>query len=106
MAHCLCMRVMPRHLPLLQAARRHKTAPTSTAALGRTLLGALLMGAFRKDRETIQITFRGNGPADNVLAIADTQGNVKGLIGNPQADPPLRPDGKLNVGAAIGQGAP
>lgn len=87
-----------------EAARRHKTAPTSTAALGRTLLGALLMGAFRKDRETIQITFRGNGPADNVLAIADTQGNVKGLIGNPQADPPLRPDGKLNVGAAVGQG--
>lgn len=87
-----------------EAASRHKTAPTSTAALGRALLGALLLGAFRKDEEQLQITFKGDGPAQNVLAIANTRGDVKGLIANPLADPPLRPDGKLDVGAAVGKG--
>lgn len=51
-----------------------------------------------------QITFKGDGPAQNVLAIANTRGDVKGLIANPLADPPLRPDGKLDVGAAVGRG--
>ncbi|PNW70318.1 hypothetical protein CHLRE_17g715000v5 [Chlamydomonas reinhardtii] len=87
-----------------EAKRRHKLAPTATAAMGRTLLGALLMGSFRKEDEQVQITFQGNGPAGSILAIADTRGNVKGKINNPAADPPLRPDGKLNVGGAVGQG--
>ncbi len=51
-----------------------------------------------------QVTFQGNGPIGSVLSIADTRGNVKGRVGNPAADPPLRPDGKLNVGEAVGQG--
>ncbi|GLC33131.1 hypothetical protein PLESTB_000367000 [Pleodorina starrii] len=87
-----------------EAQRRHKLAPTATAALGRALLGALLMGSFRKEDEQVQITFQGDGPAGSILAIADTRGNVKGKINNPAADPPLRPDGKLNVGAAVGKG--
>ncbi|GIL44968.1 hypothetical protein Vafri_2407 [Volvox africanus] len=87
-----------------EAQRRHKLAPTAVAALGRTLLGALLMGSFRKEDEQVQITFQGNGDAGSILAIADTRGNVKGKIANPAADPPLRPDGKLNVGAAVGKG--
>lgn len=86
------------------AARRHKTAPTATAALGRALLGALLMGSFRKDDEAIQISFKGDGVLGGVFAIADTRGNVKGRVGNPNADPPLRPDGKLAVGDAVGSG--
>ncbi|KXZ51013.1 hypothetical protein GPECTOR_14g254 [Gonium pectorale] len=87
-----------------EAQQRHKLAPTATAALGRTLLGALLMGSFRKEDEQVQITFQGNGLAGSILAIADTRGNVKGKVANPAADPPLRPDGKLDVGAAVGQG--
>jgi redox-regulated HSP33 family molecular chaperone len=164
---------------------RHKLAPTATAALGRTLLGATLLGAYRKEEEKIQvrleqrhrvvcrasalgqagagaateltrdcgrdrrnaaaaveaaaasthagqgmpvvlklpaccrilscpvltcsctplqIQFRGDGPLGGILAVADTQGQVKGKVGNPAADPPLRPDGKLAVGAAVGQG--
>jgi hypothetical protein len=52
----------------------------------------------------LQIQFRGDGPLGSILAVADTKGQVKGRVGNPEADPPLRPDGKLNVGAAVGQG--
>ncbi|EFJ46221.1 hypothetical protein VOLCADRAFT_62890 [Volvox carteri f. nagariensis] len=87
-----------------EAQVRHKLAPTATAALGRSLLGALLMGSFRKEDEQVQITFQGDGEAGSILAIADTRGNVKGKVNNPAADPPLRPDGKLNVGAAVGKG--
>jgi molecular chaperone Hsp33 len=87
-----------------EAARRHGTAPTATAALGRTLLGALLMGSFRKDDEAVQVSFKGDGVLGGVFAIADTRGQVKGKVGNPKADPPLRPDGKLAVGDAVGSG--
>lgn len=52
----------------------------------------------------LQVTFKGNGPIDNVMVVASSQGTVKGRVGNPDADPPLREDGKLNVGAAVGQG--
>jgi molecular chaperone Hsp33 len=60
---------------------RHQLAPTATAALGRTLLGAALLGAFRKEEEKLQIQFRGDGPLGGILAVADTQGQVKGKVG-------------------------
>ena len=50
------------------------------------------------------MSFQGNGPLANLQTIADASGLVKGKVGNPQADPPLRPDGKLDVGAAVGRG--
>ncbi|KIZ01469.1 putative chaperonin [Monoraphidium neglectum] len=86
------------------AKRRHSTAPTATAALGRTLMGALLMASFRKDDEAVQVSFKGDGVLGGVFAIADTRGHVKGKVGNSNADPPLRPDGKLAVGDAVGEG--
>ncbi|GFR50554.1 hypothetical protein Agub_g12828 [Astrephomene gubernaculifera] len=87
-----------------EAQRRHRLAPTATGVLGRALLGAMMMGAFRKEEEQVQVVFQGDGPAGSVLAIADTRGNVRGKIDNPAVDPPLRPDGKLDVGAAVGKG--
>ena len=86
------------------AVSRHKTAPTATAALGRTMLAATLLGTFKGDDETTQITFKGDGPIGQIIAISDNTGQVKGLVSNPNADPPLRPDGKLNVGGAVGRG--
>lgn len=86
------------------AQSRHGTAPTATAALGRALTGALLMGAFRKDDESVQISFNGRGPLGTLTAIADTRGQARAFVANPAADPPLRPDGKLDVGAAVGSG--
>lgn len=80
-----------------EAATRHRTAPTATAALGRALTGALLMGVFRKEGESLQINFNGRGMLGQMTVIADWQGNVKGMVQNPLADPPLKANGKLDV---------
>ncbi|KAK9826750.1 hypothetical protein WJX81_004901 [Elliptochloris bilobata] len=87
-----------------EACRRHNTSPTASAALGRALLGTLLLGCFRAEGEATQVSFQGNGPLANLQTIADATGMVKGKVGNPHADPPLRADGKLDVGAAVGRG--
>lgn len=62
------------------ACRRHNTAPTASAALGRALLGTLLMGCFKGDQEKTQVTFQGDGPLGSVQVIADPKGNVKGKV--------------------------
>jgi len=86
------------------AATRHRTAPTATAALGRSLMCALLLGTFKGEDETTQLTFKGDGPLGQIVAVATHDGRAKGFCSNPNADPPLRSDGKLNVGAAVGRG--
>lgn len=83
----------------------HDTTPLAAAALGRVLTGAGLMGLMLKnesDRLTVQ--FKGDGPAREILASADGSGRVKGYISNPDVDLPKRPDGKLDVGGALGVG--
>ncbi len=85
------------------AAQRHGTAPTATAALGRTLMGAVLMAAESGPDETLQIQLRGDGPLGVVTVIADSEGGVRGFVGNPAADLPARA-GKLDVGGAVGKG--
>eukprot|EP00899_Mesostigma_viride_P012064 jgi/Mesvir1/20859/Mv07946-RA.1 len=88
-----------------EAQRRHNLAPTPSAALGRLLMAASLLAAMgRKRRETVQITFKGTGPVGTMTAIADDEGRVKGVVNNPNADMPLRADGKLNVGGIVGKG--
>ena len=87
-----------------EAQGRHKSAPTATAAIGRNLIASLLLGSFKGDEETVQVTFRGDGPLGQLTAVSDNLGNAKCLVGNALADPPLRPDGKLNVGMAVGKG--
>ena len=86
------------------AATRHRTAPTATAALGRSLMCSLLLGTFKGEDETTQLTFKGDGPLGQIIATSTHDGRVKGLASNPNADPPLRKDGKLNVGGAVGSG--
>lgn len=86
-----------------EAALRHGTGPTATAALGRALLGALLLGAGGKDGETVQLRFRGSGPLRSILAIADAAGRVRGNVGTPVVELPLR-GGRLDVAGAIGLG--
>lgn len=86
------------------ACERHGTAPTASAALGRALLAGLLMAAFKGEGEATQITFQGTGPLGGLMVVAESTGFVKGRVDNPAADPPLRPDGKLDVGAAVGGG--
>lgn len=85
------------------AASRHGTSPTATAALGRTLMGAVLMAAESGPEETLQVQLRGSGPLGTVTVIADSEGRVRGFVGDPAADLPAR-NGKLDVGRAVGPG--
>ena len=89
---------------LTERARQiHHTLPVATAALGRTLAAASMMGnALKSDGASLTLQFKGGGPLGTVLAVSDNEGNVRGYVTNPHVDLPLRPDGKLDVGAAVG----
>lgn len=89
---------------LTERARQiHKTLPAATAALGRTLAAASMMGnALKGQGASLTLQIKGGGPLGTVLAVSDHEGNVRGYVTNPQVDLPLRPDGKLDVGGAVG----
>ena len=89
---------------LTERARQiHKTLPVATAALGRALAGASMMGnALKSDGASLTLQFKGGGPLGTVLAVSDNEGNVRGYVTNPHVDIPLRKDGKLDVGTAVG----
>lgn len=90
---------------LTERARQiHKTLPVATAALGRALAAASMMcNALKEDGASVTLQIKGGGPLGTLLAVSDNQGNVRGTVDDPQVDLPLRPDGKLDVGAAVGQ---
>lgn len=82
----------------------HNTSPTATAALGRLLCAASLLGNMMKeDDAALTMRIDGGGPIEGVLAVSDSTGNVRGYVGNPYVDLPLRGDGHLNVGGAVGR---
>eukprot|EP00793_Prasinoderma_coloniale_P004615 PRCOL_00000376-RA len=83
---------------------RHGTSATAGVALGRTLLGTLLLGAFKGPDEQTQVTFTGRGPLGTIKAIATHDCQVRGLVTNPHIDLPPRADGQLNVEEAVGPG--
>jgi len=86
-----------------EAHQRHGTSATASAALGRVMTAAVMMGSDLKGQEDI-LTLRvnGNGIAGTVLATADSEGGVRGLISNPCADLPSSSPGKLAVGELVG----
>lgn len=89
---------------LTERARQiHKTTPVATAALGRTLAAASMMGnALKGEGSSLTLQIKGDGPLGKILAVSDNVGNVRGLVDNPFVDIPLRADGKLDVGSAVG----
>lgn len=91
---------------LTERARQiHRTLPVGTAALGRLLAAASMMGnALKEDGASLTLRVQGGGPLGVLLAVSDNQGNVRGTVDNPAAELPLRPDGKLDVGGAVGCG--
>jgi len=88
-----------------KAAAMHKTTPVATAALGRLLTAAAIMGLMSgNEDDLITISIKGDGPISGVLATSDGRGRVKGYANNPQVDIPNKPNGKLDVGRAVGMG--
>lgn len=91
---------------MAETSRRiHNTSPVVTAALGRLLTGAAMMGSMMKgEKDILTIQMKGDGPVNGLTVTADSSANVKGYPGNPNVIIPPNYLGKLDVGAAIGYG--
>lgn len=91
---------------LVEYARAaHNTSPVVTAALGRLMTGALMMGSMLKgEKDILTLQINGEGPVHGLTATADALGHVKGYADNPQAMMPPNSMGKLDVGGVIGAG--
>ena len=89
---------------LVERARQiHTLLPTATAALGRALLGASMMGdMLKEERGSVTLQIKGGGPLGSVLAVSDCRGGVRGYVQNPHVELMERHPGKLDVGAAVG----
>lgn len=88
-----------------KASDIHETTPLASAGLGRVLTAAGLMGIMMKDDSNkLTVSFKGDGPARQILATAYGDGRVKGYISNPYVDLPLKAPGKLDVGGSLGKG--
>ena len=90
---------------IVERARQiHKTLPTATAALGRLLTAASMMGNMQKiENGSLTLQIKGGGPLGTVLAVSDALGNVRGYVQNPQISLLEKYRGKLDVGAAVGR---
>lgn len=90
---------------LVEEARKiHNTSPTVTAALGRTLTGAAMIGiAMKGDKDALTLQLKGDGPIGNIVTVANSKGEVKGYVDHPHVDIPSRSDEKLDVGGIVGR---
>jgi len=89
---------------IVERARQiHHTLPVATAALGRTLMAASMMGNTLKEKDaSVTLRIKGNGPLGSILAVSDSTGNVRGYVQNGGVELPLKAPGKLDVGRAVG----
>lgn len=85
-----------------EAQERHETAPTATYALGKALTAAALQGALLKVQQRAALRWQASGPLDRILVEADSNGSVRGYVGNPAIDLPLV-DGRQDIVSAIGR---
>lgn len=87
------------------ARKAHNTSPVATAALGRLLTGGAMMGAMMKgDKDILTLQIHAGGPLQGITVTADSKGNVKGYVGNPNVCIPANSKGKLDVAGAVGVG--
>ena len=87
-----------------RARQIHGLSPTACAALGRTLCAASLLGqAMKEEAASLTIRINGGGPIGSVVAVSDSAGNMRGYVDAPRCELPLRADGKLDVGGAVGR---
>lgn len=88
---------------LVEEARKvHDLSPVATAALGRVLTMGAIMSTRIKGEDSVTLQIKGNGPIGNITCVFDGNQNLKGYVGNPRLDLPLKQNGKLDVGMAVG----
>ena len=88
-----------------EARKRHNTSPVCTAALGRLMTAASMMGSMLKsDKDILTLKIESDGPIEGVTVTADSKGFVKGYVGNPNVILPANKVGKLDVAGAVGVG--
>lgn len=98
------MAVISARASVERARQIHGLSPTACAALGRTLCAASLLGqAMKEEAAGLTIRINGGGPIGSVVAVSDSDGNVRGYVDAPRCELPLRADGKLDVGGAVGR---
>lgn len=85
-----------------EAQRRHDTWSAASAALGRTMVGSLMLGSMLKGDEKLTVKIEGNGPAGHIVVDSNGKGTAKGYIANPKISLPLNEKGKLDVRGAVG----
>lgn len=82
----------------------HRLSPLATAALGRALMAASLMGCqLKEEKGAVTLSVKGGGPLGTVMAVSDKDGNVRGYVGDGSVELPLKAPGKLDVGAGVGK---
>ena len=87
-----------------EARQHHGTSPVATAALGRLLTAGTMMGSMMKNEtDMLTLQVRGDGPIGGITVTADSKGDVKGYVENPDVMLPPK-NGKLDVGGAVGIG--
>lgn len=87
------------------AREHHNTSPVATAALGRLLTAGAMMGAMMKgEKDVLTLQIKAGGPLQGITVTADSKGNVKGYVGNPNVCIPANSNGKLDVAGAVGPG--
>lgn len=87
---------------IAEARNRHETWSTATAALGRTMIGGVMLGAMLKGEEKLTIRVNGGGPIGHIVVDSNGKGETKGYIANPKVSLPLNEKGKLDVKGAVG----
>ena len=87
------------------AREHHNTSPVATAALGRLLTAGAMMGSMMKgEKDVLTLQIKAGGPLQGITVTADSQGNVKGYVGNPDVCIPANSKGKLDAAGAVGPG--
>ena len=87
------------------AREHHNTSPVATAALGRLLTAGAMMGSMMKgEKDVLTLQIKAGGPLQGITVTADSQGNIKGYVGNPDVCIPANSKGKLDVAGAVGPG--
>ncbi len=82
----------------------HDFSPTACAAVGRALTAAAMIGSTLKgENDSLTLQFKGGGPIERIIAVGDSKANVKGYAGDPWVDLPIKENGHLDVGGAVGK---